>query len=151
MDPLLDASLTCLACAQCGGATIWCERVHCCWFPSCATHTEPSGPLSAMLLSNGAQNSPFTDGSTDMDALKQWMEQNRFGTFCGAVHGTLGVKTVGDLKYVKEDDLHPIGFKPVQVRRFTELVGSMAVGCDALLMPLPPSHHEDRRAPEQAM
>lgn len=133
---------------QCGGTTIWSERIHCCWFPSCATHTVPSGPLIAPLMSIGTQNSPFTGSSTDMDALKQWMLQNRFGFFFGAVHDTLGVEAVAALRYVKEDDLHFIGFMPVQARRFTELVGSMAVGCDAFLMPPPPSDHEDRRAPE---
>lgn len=74
--------------------------------------------------------------ATGMEMVKMWVEAHRFGHLLGGLVDTLGVETAEDLHYVTEMDLHSIGAKPVQARRFVQLLA--APGTRSRILPAPP-------------
>lgn len=77
-----------------------------------------------------------------MEALQDWMKQNRFAEFTGAFVDKLGVECVDDLQLVTSEDLPTVGLKPVQARRFMSIQAARTSKLnDTVPPPLSPRAH----------
>lgn len=72
----------------------------------------------------------------NMDALKDWLTENRFGQFRDGLVKRLGVETVGDLVYATTADLDDLGFMPVQRRSFEQRPYLRLAAASSALVPV---------------
>lgn len=135
---------------QCGHAPCRCVLLHWCRRPLRAAYPVQSGDRGVQQPDHSARPPRAMDRGAGVDGLNMCMVQHRFGAIYDAVTETLGVKTVGDLKYVTQDDLESIVVKPVQARRFAEIIRSEGGPAASPQAPRLPSSLVQERGEDEA-